>query len=58
LRLATTTGREVRATKSVTQAANADLLEIEINSILLAYCLQSFMEDEWHIQKKFISSKN
>jgi hypothetical protein len=52
------TGREVHATKSVTQAANADLLEIEINSILVAYCLQPLMEDEWHIQKKFISSKN
>jgi hypothetical protein len=38
--------------------ANTDLFDIEINSILLAYCLQPVQEDEWQVQKKFTSSKN
>jgi len=29
--------------------ANADLFGIEINSILLAYCLQPLKEDEWQV---------
>jgi hypothetical protein len=58
LRLATKTGREVHTTKPMTQPANADLFDVEINGILLAYCLHPLMEDEWHIQKKFTSSKN